>query len=272
MRAHELPSLYFGIAEHVVGVAGADAAIQHELGVADAEYRHTTLDDLAELDIAPDEVIVAVLGPTPPTQLGPDAVQPVLRRLQPGARVVVLSGWPIEDTPYHQILGALSAGHCQVIEAVPLERAQIGGPIHSALIIERVEKLAPPRAYLTDIGTDPTQETWADEAGLEFASVLRAVNECVLVDFVTRPVRQRVFETETAAELRRQLAARDTTIRQLEARLARVEIRLASITSTTTYQVGRALVEGFRHPMRATVTVPRDLARVWRRHRSSRKG
>src|SRR5262245_34709553 len=201
MRIYELPSLYFGVAERVVGIAGEGAPICRELGLAEDSFRSVDRDDIADVEAGPGDVVVAVLGPEAPVQLDPDALGPVVRRLQPGARVVLLSGWPIEETPYHRLLAPLSASHCQVLEAVPLEQASVGGAIHSAMIIDRVEKLAPPRSYLTDIGTDPAQpDTWADEDGREFAGVLRAVNECVLVDFVSRPLRQRVVETETAAE------------------------------------------------------------------------
>jgi hypothetical protein len=270
MRLQELTSLYFSTAHQVLDLTGEDIDVQAELRLSPDVHRRASIDEAAGVDLGPGSIVLALLGPD---RMGPEALALVVRKLQTGARAVLLAGWPIEQVPYHRLLGPLSAARCQVLEAVPLDRVSVGAPVHCAIVVERVARLAPPRAYLTDIGTEP--DSFRDDGADELASVLRAVNECVLVDFVTRPVRRKIFEAPTAAELRRRLDQREarlklveTRLAQTETRLAQAERRLAAIQSSAAFQVGQAMVHELRHPARAVVTIPRDLARVWRDRRS----
>jgi len=264
MRLQELTSLYLATATRVLDLTGEDIDVQTELRLKPDVYQRASIDEAAGSDLGPGVIVLALLGPDRLTT--PEAIAPMLRNLQPGARAVLLIGWPIDEVPGHRLLGPLSAARCQVLEAVPLDRVSVGAPVHCVVITQRVEKLAPPRAYLTDIGAD--QDSFGDDGADEFASVLRAVNECVLMDFVSRPLRRRVFEQHTATELRRQLDQRDARLKQVETKLAQAHQRLAMVQASATFQVGQAMVDGLRHPARAIVTIPRDLARVWRGRRA----
>lgn len=63
-------------------------------------------------------------------------------------------------------------------------------------------------------------------------------------------------------ELRRLLAER-------EAQLAVVRRRLATLKSSTTYQIGQVVVEALRRPARAVVSVPVGIVRLWRSRRTA---
>jgi hypothetical protein len=135
---------------------------------------------------------------------------------------------------------------------------------YAALVVRRVERLAPPRPYLTGLSRGRTAEP-EQSAVDELRTVLRMANEYVLADLVARPMRSRLTELE------RQLAARDDRVRELEERLGRARARAAGLESSATYRVGQAMVRGARNPAVAVVAVPRDLARIWRDRRAARR-
>lgn len=212
--------------------------------------------------------VVAFLGPDPGMQVAADAVAPALRLLPVGGRVVLLLGWPIEELPYHQVLGALVEADCQVLQVVPLDKARRHGA-YCAVVAARVDRLAPPRGYLDDTpialpGEEPTLRT-----------LLRLAGEHAFGDAVARPVRRGLAEArDRNAELARrirqlegELQTRDERITAVQQDLAAAREDTARLRASTTYQVGSALVQGARRPTRAIVSVPAGLARVWR-HRT----
>jgi hypothetical protein len=259
MRMHELLPLYLGGARDVVDLSHEGSELPQHLRLADTlRYGRYDLVDAEKLDLGPDTLLLILLGPSAPAYADPDDLLPVLRRLQPGARAIVLTGWPIEELPYHRLLGPFVDSCCQVVEAVPLERAAIHGGLHCALVVDCVDKLAPLRSYLTDVQTEPSQ---GFETTDTLRTMLRVVNEYVLSDLVARPLRRRLTELENASAER---AAAVKRVAELERKLAKAESQLDALRSSATLQVGRAVVQGIRHPVRGFVSVPRDLARVWR--------
>jgi hypothetical protein len=231
MRLHELLPVYLDGALEIIDLSHEEVDLRHHLRVPDSvRYDKYPLAEAEKLDLGPAALALSLLGPNPPAQTDPEALAPVLRRLQPGGRVIALIGWPIPELPYHRLLGPLVDGSCQVIETVPLERASIPST-HAALIVERVDKLAPLRAYLTDIPTEPIPDVGPiSQTADELRTMLRVVNEYVLGDLVTRPLRRRLIELENAAaerdaaitrvaELNQLVAEREARLRQLERQL-----------------------------------------------------
>ena len=270
MRIHELSSLYLVGTERVVDVTDDSVDLAQLQVPSGVKVDRTALADVASQEIGPGAVLISAVGPTGPAFAEPEALATALRSLQPGGRAILLIGWPIEDLPYHRLLAPLVSSRCQVLHAVPLERAFIGTAVHCALIAECVDKPKPPASYLTDAGTPAAGEEGDSQSSLELQTVLRAMNEFVLSDLVMRPIRRRVAEQATTSDLRQQLAARDAQVVRLEARLARTEERLAAVESSASFQVGRFIVGGLRQPT-ALVTAPRNLVRLWRVRRQTRR-
>lgn len=148
-------------------------------------------------------LLAAFVGPDPEKHVGTETLTAVLRRVPLGGRVVVLLGWPVDELPYHLVLGPLVDAGCQVLQAVPLDRANRHGA-HCAVVAARVDRLAPPRSYLDDTPVVLT----GDEPGLR--TLLRLAGEYTFSDLVSRPLRRRL------AELRDRLDAQEQRIGQLE--------------------------------------------------------
>lgn len=266
MHLHELLPTYLGCAREVIDVSPAGAGLQRYLQLPDdLPYGRYDLVEAAKRDLGPVTLIVSVVGPDPAEHSDPQTVAPLLRQLEVGARLILLGGWPIEALPYHRLLGPLVDGNCQVIDAVPLEPATAPAGVQCALIIDRVEKLAPVRSHLTDTSAESGQDAQATAAAAdELRTLLRVVNECVLAEFVARPSQRRLLELENAT------AERDAQVQQLERLLASSKSRLAVLESSITFQVGQAVVQAVRNPVRGVVTLPREMAGAWRRRKSDR--
>ncbi|WP_328462413.1 hypothetical protein OHA21_35160 [Actinoplanes sp. NBC_00393] len=222
-----------------------------------------------------DTLVVAFAGP----DLAADQLAATLRRLAPGGRVVLLLGWPVDELPYHVLLDPLVEAGCQVLQAVPVDRANRHG-VHCAVVAARVERLAPLRSYLDD---SPITLGGAEP---ELRTLLRLTGEHLFGDLVARPLRRQL------ADLRDRVDTQQKRIRELEAavrtadakvagleerhtavqeklattraKLATAQERLTQLRSSTTFQVGYTIVEGARRPARALVSVPTGLVRAWR--------
>jgi hypothetical protein len=266
MRLHEIALHFLTDTREVLDFGPPHARVSSHLSLP-AHIAVGEVQASDATDIGPGRVAVGMIGPDPATHTDPQSLGALLARLRPGARAVLLSGWPIEVLPYHRLLGPLGAARCQVTDVVPVEQAPLHGGVHCALVIACVDKVLPVRSYLTDLQGEQVPAGPEDE----FATTLRVLNEYVLAEFVSRPLRQRLAEVETAAELRQQLTARQTQVERLEHRLAKAQASLASVESSATYQLGNTLVQGVRHPARAVVSVPKGVAQVWRTWRASRR-
>jgi FkbM family methyltransferase len=260
VRIHEIPSLYLDGVDEVIDVSPGQVDLGRHLRISE-RIRHTrcTIEDAEKLSPGPGAMLLSLVGADPVAHTTPEALAPVLRRLEPGARALLLLGWPIEEFPYHLLLGPLVDARCQVVEAVPIEESSIR-EVHCTLVVECVERLAPLRAYPLD--ARPAAARDQQDVG-DLTALLGFVNEYLLSDLVAR-LRRRLIEH---AELERQLAERDARVLDAERRLAKSRKRLAELEASATLRIGQAVVRGARHPARAIASVPLDLARAWRSHR-----
>lgn len=192
-----------------------------------------------------DTTLVAFAGPDSDKDVEPGALGPALHRLPLGGRVIVLFGWPIEQLPYHALLGPLVDADCQVLQVMPLDKATRHG-WHCAVVAARVDRLAPLRPYLDDTSVV------LDGPEPDLRALLRLTAEYTFADLVARPTRQGL------AELRDRDDAQRQRIRQMERELRERDAELERLRASKTYQVGDTIVR-----------VPRRLARAWRRRRSA---
>jgi hypothetical protein len=189
--------------------------------------------------------LVAFAGPDPDEHVDPGSLGPALHRLPVGGLVIVLFGWPIEQLPYHALLGPLVDADCQVLQVIPLDKAGRHG-WHCAVVAARVERLAPFRPYLDDTSVV------LDGPEPDLRALLRLIGEYTFADLVARPTRQRL------AELRDRDGAQRRRIQRLEKDLRKRDGELERLRASATYQVGDTIVR-----------VPRRLARTWRRRGSA---
>jgi hypothetical protein len=260
MLIKELPALA-GDATTIIWVGGdrgADA-LRALLPVPEA---------LRRLPYDPDEthafdvrtLLVAFVGPDPEAHVAPEELAAAVRRLPPGGRMVALLGWPVEELPYHVLLGPLVDAGCQVLQAVPLDKAIRHGA-YCAVVAARVP--------ITLTGDEPDLRT-----------LLRLAGEYTFGDLVSRPLRRRVAELrdKTAAQqqrirhLEKEAQAREAKLAAAQQRLAAARDGMARLRSSTTFQVGDTMVQGARRPGRAIVSVPVGLVRVWRNRGTERNG
>jgi hypothetical protein len=224
-------------------------------------HRRFAADDTAKLESG--SVVVGFVGPDQEKHSDAESVAPALRLLPVGGRVVLLLGWPIEELPYHVLLGPLVDADCQVLQVAPLEKAFRHGA-HCVAIAARVERLAPLRTHLDETPIAVTGE----EPSLR--ALLRLAAEYTFGDIVTRPARRNlvafrdrnVEQAQRIRELEREVRDRVTTA---EKRLAVAERELARVRASAAFQVGATVVQGARKPGTAIVSVPVGLVRVWRR-------
>jgi hypothetical protein len=199
--------------------------------------------------------LVAFAGPDPDAHVDPGTLGPALHRLPLGGRVIVLFGWPIEDLPYHALLGPLVDADFQVLQVMPLDKAVRHG-WHCAVIAARVDKLAPLRTYLDDTAVV------VDGAEPDLRALLRLTAEYTFADLVARPTRRGLTELRERDDAQRQrirqlekdLRTRDAELASAQKRVAAANGHLERLRASATYQVGNTIV-----------SVPRSLARVLRR-------
>ncbi|MFJ4687953.1 hypothetical protein [Streptomyces sp. NPDC088789] len=215
------------------------------------------------------ELVLVCHGPDPELHGPESAVLSVLQRMRPGGRGVIVFGHRGPDLPYHRLLDALVAHHCQVLRAAPLDYVHL----HAGAVFTRTDELLPPEDWF---GRPVPAEG--------FATALRIADEYVLADLVSRSLRARVLDLERAAEeseatrgdghgdgLAERLAAAEREKAQLSAALRgardRVEVLQARVTmleGSTSLRVGRALVSAARSPKRGATRLPRELYGLWR--------
>jgi FkbM family methyltransferase len=292
MLISELLPMVGGIRE-VVDITPEAADLLRQLRLPEG-LRHERYDlaTAEKLELGPGSLLVALLGSETPEHTDPDDLAPVLRRMRPRAHALMLTASPASELPRPQLLELLVDSCCQLVAAAPIDEANRHG-VRCALLIERVNALAPPDADPTDFRSEDDGRRVPDDEPLdELRAALRIANERLLGDKSLWPQRRVVelgrrvadLDRELAergrllaereaqiAKLKRQAAEHGEQLRESERQLARVGRWLAALQSSLTFQTGQVVVEGVRHPAKAVVTVPVGFARLWRARRARRE-
>ena len=198
---------------------------------------------------------LAIVGPEP-ALYGPESdALDAIRRLEPGDRCAILFGYETFAVPFHLLLDELVAVHAEVVDLSAVDHDHL----HAAAIVAARDLLDDPLA----LDDDPEQ------GGSAF---LRTMNEYAFADFVLTSIRAKLVDAgpglgATAPPLMGQ-ADEDLEQARAEAEQARAEAERAwaevdRIAGTTSYQLGRTLVETARR-QRPVIGLPRALLRVWR--------
>ena len=251
VKISELVPTYLQDARQVVDLTPAASELPEHLSVPDdVSHARPTPAEAEALELDPLALLVGLIGPAADAS----SLTRVLRRPSPGARAILLIGWPIDALPYDVLLGPMLDGW-QIVEAVPLEQPASHG-VYCALNLERTDKA---RSSRSDAAPNAGNVAWGE---------LRLANEHLLADLVTRWARRRLVQLEPAST---ELDAALVRVARLERDLAKAEAALANLRASATFQVGDILVSGVRHPGRAIVGVPKDLVRVWRTRSAKRR-
>jgi hypothetical protein len=200
----------------------------------DVDHRRYGPDESTPFDAG--TVVAAFVGPQPDLHIDAEAVGPALRLLPVDGRAVLLLAWPVDELPYHLLLGPLVDADCQVLQVVPLDRVSRHGA-HCAVLAARVTHIAPPRAYLDDTPVD----LGGDEPALR--TVLRLTAEYAFGDLVARALRHHLDDARERldAQARRiralelDLQARDERIEATERRLEATREDLARMRAATAF-------------------------------------
>ncbi|MGE5285976.1 MAG: FkbM family methyltransferase [Micromonosporaceae bacterium] len=80
-------------------------------------------------------------------------------------------------------------------------------------------------------------------------------------------VKQAAEQGGRVEELTRQVARLEARLRESHHKLARAESRLASMEASNSLRFGRAVADALHHPGRGLISVPKELARMWRARR-----
>jgi FkbM family methyltransferase len=273
MLVHELLPRIKDV-DRVVDVSPGGVDLRRYLMVPD-EVAYCTAEpaDVDDAALTPDTLLLAVVGPLAGPHTAAADLSPALHALPTGAKVLMLLGWTPEEFPYQLVLAPLVDGRYQVTDAVPVELSDRHG-MHLALIAERVDELQPPRPYLVDAAAavDATPMPSSDT----LAAQLWATNQHLLGEMVAVPMRRRIQELdERVSALTAQLAATHQHTTALRAELeegnknlTQARRRLGALKSSSRFRLGEILAEGARHPGKAVVTVPLNLAKIWRARRA----
>ncbi|MGP4091527.1 hypothetical protein, partial [Streptomyces sp. KR55] len=222
-----------------------------------------------ERTVGEGELVILSYGPDPELHGTEADCLAVLQRMRPGGRGLIAFGHRGPELPYHRLLDALVAHHCQVLRAAPLDYVHL----HAGAVFARTDELLPPHDWF---GRPVPAEG--------FATALRIADEYVLADLVSRSLRARVLDLERTVEeaehdrgpahqdgLAERLAAAVREKEQLAAalhgareRVGVLEARVAMLEDSTSLRVGRALVSAARSPRRGATRLPRELYGLWR--------
>ncbi|MFF7215536.1 hypothetical protein ACFZAU_34195 [Streptomyces sp. NPDC008238] len=207
-------------------------------------------------------------GPDPALHGDEEACLAGLRRMRPGGRGLIVFGHPGAELPYHRLLDALVAQHCQVLRAAGLDYLHL----HGGAVFTCTDALLPL--------LDPSGRPVPGEDG----TALRLAGEYVLAEFVTRAERARLLDLERRHEEDRRAleALQDGTdgertaaltrerdriaaeLRRARERIEVLETRVGMLQGSTSLRVGQALVSAARSPLRGSTRLPRELYGMWR--------
>jgi FkbM family methyltransferase len=249
MRMHEVLSRCIDGLREVVDMTPEPTDLEAELRLPEGvAYRKREAD---HQELGRGQLLLGLVGADAPFQTGPDALADLLRHLGPGARGVLLLAWPVEDLPYHRLLGPLVEGGCRVVEAWPVNRLSVRG-VHAALVVERVDQPGDATVVVR-----PPLALWV-------------ANESVLSEFQDRALREHLAVLDRRLQNQEEaLSDRTRRLREAHRKIDKVQSRLTTLETSASFRIGRAVVRGMRHPASAVVTVPRHLVQVWRDKRSA---
>jgi hypothetical protein len=253
---------YLGDVDRLVDLTPSTVDMRPHLLLPDGiEYEAVASPTAVDRPIAQGSMAIVSLGPDPALHGRPDDAVAVVDRLGPGGRALLLFGWDPSELPYRRLLEPLARNSCQVLQATVLDRP----PIRAAAIVERIDRLVPPRDA-TGEPISPAPRDAAERLALE----IRLANEWAFGDLVSSALRQdpggsggaagRGLVGQERLRWQRQIDERDARIRKLETTVDRLE-RSGSL------RVGRLLVVAGRSP-RSAVRLPIDLFRLWRTRES----
>jgi hypothetical protein len=256
MRIVDLLRSYEGLERVVDETPEAVDVRRHVYTTDGVEYER--VESASGAKIRRGTMVITALGPDRDVHGDPAAFEDVIRRLEPGARALVLFGWEPAELPYHRVLDTLTEHRCQVVQVTAID----AGSIHGAAVIERVEELQPPRNPLGEAVVPA-----ADGAAEPLSIQLRMANEWAFGDFATRALRAALQDASTGVDRRKFEAYRiqaEADTAQRDKRINDLETKVTNLTSSTSLKVGQTLVGAARSP-RALIRLPVDMVRIWRR-------
>ena len=218
---------------------------------------------LAETDASAARVLeLAIVGPDPALDGPGSDVLDAIRRLEPGDRCAILFGYETYALPFQPLLDELTSAHAQVVHLSALDHDRL----HAAAMVMTSEEPVIVRDLMDRPLSPPDDPEQGDPV------FLRMMNEYLFAEFVLTSLRAQLFDDGpgpvTTAEPFMEQVDYDLERARAEAEQARAEAQRAwaeaeRIAGSTSYQLGRTLVETARR--RSPVTgLPRAMLRVWR--------
>jgi FkbM family methyltransferase len=138
VRIDELLPEFLADARRVVDLTPEMSELHQYLRVPDDVSRSRPTSAEAEaLEPDPLSLLVGLLGPEASGSPAANGLARAMRLAGPGARAILLIGWPIDALPYDVLLGPFLDGW-QILEAVPLEKPGTHG-VHCALVMEQTD-------------------------------------------------------------------------------------------------------------------------------------
>lgn len=214
------------------------------------------------------DLVAVVLGSHPELHTDESAAHDALRSLTTGARALLLAGADGREFAFHRLLADSVEQSLQVRQVAGFERLWP----RTGVVLQAVDRATLPAGYYGS--------AVKASGGDEDRAWLRVHNEFVLSDYVARGMRAALLDLEDAQRrlqakaqetggegvsgLRRRNGELSAAVRDTEGRLRRAERQIATIESSTSMRVGRAVVGAARHPGRSSLHLPRNLYRSWR--------
>jgi hypothetical protein len=217
-----------------------------------------------------------------------DQLEHLLGSTAPGGRAALLLEPAPEDIGWPALLGAFGRSSCQLLRVGALSYRQL----RTGMLIARTDRLLLPLQVPLSVDAGVANDA-------DFQATLRLANEYVVLDLqqrhaatllrqrdnapaagdlrvqhgfdpfgmATRPEPSSQTDEEAAERGRRDLEYR---LRDAERQLERAHARVRMLESSTSLKLGRTLIDAAHNPARASVDLPRQLARMWRQRQRVR--
>jgi hypothetical protein len=246
MRIADVMSSALDGIKYVVDLSEGEIDLHSYLGLPDGVEYVRAAGDAVHID--EQTLAVDLFGPDPRRHRPLERVAGVLESLDGARRAVLLLGYGDGDLPIHRIVDLLRGAPWRISTAVPLDYRHIS----TAIVLEPAEgngNLAEHNLLrLTELGARALRlRLVAREGELER---LRALLPRDTTDDLTTSLDQPRTEVEQLREELDELREDRRMLRELE--------------RSTTYQVGRLVVESFAKPGKGTLRAPVTLARMFK--------